>query len=236
MKLKACTVFTLLSAMSAAPATAASKHHVPAFITRQQTPCTSETALSALKDSSLHGNNQLSSRKQFFQEIGLTGGIASAIAVSSSATLGSSPAYAIEDILDTSDGTTTGTVGSMRASPALKNIKRAEKQLSKMEFYAVENNYEEMKLAIRNPPFSEIRKNSFQIIRDFKGEQNQQDQLQAAYDKFIASLEKMDSTASLAMRGRKLENGALLQSYDATVEALSEWIEVASSITQGGAV
>lgn len=121
---------------------------------------------------------------------------------------------------------------SILQSSNLRSLRRAEKQLSKLEFYAVENEYENMKLALRNAPFSEVRKNSFALIKEYAGQPDQQAKLNESYELFISAVEKLDSTASLGLRGRKLDKGALLQSFQATAKALSDWIAVAAEVEQ----
>ena len=131
------------------------------------------------------------------------------------------------------DDEAAGGVSGFLQSSNLRSLKRAEKQLSKLEFYAVENEYESMKLALRNAPFSEVRKNSFALIKEYAGEPDQQSKLTASYEVFISAVEKLDSTASLGMRGRKLDNGALLQSFQDTAKALADWIAVATEVAEG---
>ena len=131
------------------------------------------------------------------------------------------------------DDEAAGGVSGILQSSNLRSLKRAEKQLSKLEFYAVENEYESMKLALRNAPFSEVRKNSFALIKEYAGEPDQQSKLTASYEVFISAVEKLDSTASLGMRGRKLDNGALLQSFYDTAKALADWIAVATEVAEG---
>lgn len=136
------------------------------------------------------------------------------------------------ELVDSAARSRSSDTGFLPSSPNIRSLKRAEKQLSKMEFYAVDNDYEAIKLAIRNAPFSDIRKNSFALIKEYASQPEQQSKLTASYEAFISSLEKMDSAASLGMRGRKLDNGALLQSYQATSLALNEWIAVASAVSE----
>lgn len=172
--------------------------------------------------------NLVSSRKDFFQTIRFSAGLTA----SSLWFPISDVANAAEDVLGSDDAISASVSGILQSSN-LRSLKRAEKQLSKLEFYAVENDYENMKLAIRNAPFSEVRKNSFALIKEFSQQPAEQEKLTASYEIFISSLEKMDSTASLGMRGRKLEKDALLQAYQATASSFSDWIQVVTEVAQG---
>jgi hypothetical protein len=49
--------------------------------------------------------------------------------------------------------------------------------------------------------------------------------LTGMYKTFISSLEKLDSTASLAIRGRTIEEGELQETYAGTVDALQEFFD-----------
>ena len=53
------------------------------------------------------------------------------------------------------------------------------------------------------------------------------DDLSAKYRTFIASMERMDATASVATRGRQLEPGELKAAYSDTVSALEEFLTAA---------
>lgn len=137
-----------------------------------------------------------------------------------------SPKLALADEEEESAG--SGGVTGILQSSNLRSLKRAEKQLGKLEFYAVENEFENMKLGLRNAPFSEIRKNSFALIKEYASQPDQQSKLTASYNVFISAVERLDSTASLGMRGRKMDDGAFLKMFQETSKALSEWIAVAT--------
>lgn len=93
-----------------------------------------------------------------------------------------------------------------------------------MEPYVTANDYENVKLAIRVPPFTEVRKNCQILIRG--GEDGPEaDNLHSTYAEFIKKLEELDSKASLGMRGRK--GMVLQQSYDDTLRGLIAFEEVA---------
>jgi hypothetical protein len=180
-------------------------------------------------NSKTNGNDMETSlaRKQVLQTLGFTG-LGWALSGSIHSTANAAEDGTSSELESTS--TTSGSATTLIESSNIRSLKRAEKQLGKMELYAVENDYEAIKQAIRNAPFSEIRKNSFALIKEYASQPDLQSKLTASYQVFISSLETMDSTASLGMRGRKLDNGALLKSYQATSVALNEWIAVASAV------
>ena len=73
------------------------------------------------------------------------------------------------------------------------------KELEKLEFFASQNDYSEMKEGIRAPGLSEIRKNMRVLIRG--GEDSAEaENLQNAYDTFIKSIEELDGAANLGVR------------------------------------
>lgn len=121
-------------------------------------------------------------------------------------------------------------VSNILNSSSLRNLKRSQKQFSRMEFYAADNDYQGLKGAIREAPFSDIRKTASSISKEL--EPTKQEEFMTSYKKFIATLEKLDSNASLGMRGRKLDDGVFLKSYDDCVKALSEMIDLAVSFNE----
>ncbi|CAB9529976.1 expressed unknown protein [Seminavis robusta] len=127
-----------------------------------------------------------SSRKEVLSALGWT---AAAWAVSGTL---DNKAYAAEEGEAATVVVEESVVSPILQSSNLKSIKKAEKQLSKLEFYAVQNDFEALKVEIRNAPFSEIRKNSFKFIKEYAGQEETQSKLSASYDVFITSLEKMD--------------------------------------------
>lgn len=82
---------------------------------------------------------------------------------------------------------------------SLRYIKRSIKELEKLELYAAQNDYIEMKQGIRGPGISEIRKNAVVLIRG--GEDGPEaTNLQNAYESFIKDIEALDGAASLGVR------------------------------------
>lgn len=177
---------------------------------------------SSMLSSSTTELQAVNSRKEVLQTLGLAGMIL---------------ASPMNNVAFAEDATTVDTAGDetavsgMLQSPNLRSLKRAEKQLSKMEFYATENDYESLKAAIRNAPFSECRLKSFAILKEYKDQPVKEEKLKASYDTFIASVEKMDSTAGLGMRGRNLSKDAMLKDYQAAAANMAAWIATIESVS-----
>jgi hypothetical protein len=109
---------------------------------------------------------------------------------------------------------------------ALRNVKRAQKQLDTLELYAVNDQYAELKQAVRNPPLSDIRKSCSSLIRG--GEDGPDaEKLTTSYQKFVVAFEQMDNYAGLGVRGRKLNEGEVLGYYKGAVDALGDFLLVA---------
>lgn len=82
---------------------------------------------------------------------------------------------------------------------ALRYVKRSMKELEKLEMFAAQNDYSEIKQGIRGPGLSEVRKNMQVLIRG--GEDGPEAaNLKTAYDAFIKSIEAFDSNALLGVR------------------------------------
>jgi hypothetical protein len=112
------------------------------------------------------------------------------------------------------------------SSTALRNVKRSLKQLSSLELYATSDNYQSLQGSLREAPIAHVRKNCYILVRG--GEDGPDAQvLASSYQKFIKALEQMDSTASLAMRGRKLPQGTFYDSYKVTVSTLTDFLKIA---------
>lgn len=70
-----------------------------------------------------------------------------------------------------------------------------------------------------------MRKNGLILVRG--GEDGPKvKELVVAYKEFIAAVEKIDSTASLGMRGRKMDNFQMSQEYDVIAKALESFLKV----------
>ena len=112
---------------------------------------------------------------------------------------------------------------------ALRYIKRTIPAFEKLEFYAAQNDYKEMKLGLRTPALSEIRKNGNTLIKG--GEDGPEAQnLVEAYAQFIKNLEALDSSSSLGVRGKK---GVQLYSlYKASLNDLNAFVVIAERSVQ----
>ena len=109
------------------------------------------------------------------------------------------------------------------STAALRAVKKGIKDLEKAEFPAVNNEYADVKAALRTPALNEVRKNCLILIRG--GEDGPEaENLQTSYSAFIKSIEALDTQASLGMRGRK--DIALASYYDAVVETLKIFLDV----------
>merc|ERR1712232_1097800 len=108
---------------------------------------------------------------------------------------------------------------------ALRNVKRAMKELEEMELLAVENDYNGVLSAIRVPPFTEIRKNCSILIKGSEDNEDDYASLQNAYKEFITSIEALNNAAGLGNRGKK--GVELTGSYKNSVVALNNFYALA---------
>ena len=109
------------------------------------------------------------------------------------------------------------------STAALRAVKKGIKDLEKAEFPAVNNEYADVKAALRTPALNEVRKNCLILIRG--GEDGSEaENLKTNYNAFVKALEALDTQASLGMRGRK--EIVLASYYDAAVKSLREFLEV----------
>ena len=133
------------------------------------------------------------------------------------------PAFAIEeaDII----------TAKIASSQALRTVKIAQKKLasSGVAEYVSTADYESLKSVLRVEPISGVRKAGTVLVRAGQDRPEQQlaENLQASYKTFIAKLEKMDSLASVAMRGRSIAATDFQESYDGAVSALNDFVTVA---------
>ena len=108
---------------------------------------------------------------------------------------------------------------------SLRYIKRSIKEFEKLEFFASQNDYSQIKQGIRAPGLSEIRKNAQVLIK--AGEDGEEaENLQKAYDTFIKDVEALDGAASLGFRGRK--GVELYPSYQKAIKSLQDFQIVAA--------
>ena len=117
------------------------------------------------------------------------------------------------------------------STTALRNVKRAQRQLTKILPYVEMDDYEPIKETFRQAPFSDIRKNMSILI---KGAEDGPlaETLQKDYDTFKSSVEKLDSTSGQALRGRKIPNEQLVQEYQAAESALAVFVKDAEEAVE----
>jgi hypothetical protein len=111
------------------------------------------------------------------------------------------------------------------SSPALKSLKRAQQNLPKLLPTVQSNDYVAVKAFFRTPPFDQVRKNGFILVRG--GEDGPKaSELEASYKSLIATIEKIDGTASLGMRGRSIKPLQMSEEYDNIVAAMDSFLKV----------
>lgn len=139
----------------------------------------------------------------------------------SSAAFGIAGAFVVSPLVANADITS-----KVASSASLRNVKRASKQLDTMELYASTGDAEGLRAAIRVAPFSEVRKAAFTLVR---GAEDGPDAklMTSTYQTFIRALEQLDSTAAVAVRGKKLPEGKLYALYKDTVNAMTTFVKVA---------
>lgn len=119
---------------------------------------------------------------------------------------------------------------SLAESAALRNVKLAAKTTnSQLSEYIDMNEYIAIKEVLRVAPFSNLRKSGSTLVRAASATED----LQKGYQKMIASLENLDSTASLGMRGRKLSETQLRQSFVDFAGALDAFVARADPLVGG---
>lgn len=147
-------------------------------------------------------------------EQGLTRrGLLEKVAAASVLTASGLPSPALADVTN-----------KVASTAAIRAVKRAAKDLEKAEFPCVNNDFADVKAALRTPGLNEVRKNCLILIKG--GEDGPEaENLRKAYDKFVKDIEALDSQASLGMRGRK-QDIQLASYYDAALASLKAFLEV----------
>jgi hypothetical protein len=118
---------------------------------------------------------------------------------------------------------------------AIRNIKGSLRRLRGEDFAddVAFNDYEKLRMNLRNSPFSELRRSCTSVIRAVEEQGSESivspevGSLTDKYRTFIASLEKLDSTASVALRGRVPGPGELQGAYSSAVDALQAFMDAA---------
>jgi hypothetical protein len=113
------------------------------------------------------------------------------------------------------------------ASPAaLRSVKRAQKQLQNLLPPAQANDYMQIKTFLRKAPFADVRQKSFVLLRGGEDGPNAQT-LESTYKAFIASVEQIDNTAGLGMRGRKIPELRLTEEFYVVESTMEAFLKVA---------
>ena len=152
-----------------------------------------------------------SSRRDVLQlaVVGLVGSVSSFNVVG-----GVEPAYA--DVTNKVQSTT-----------ALRNLQRCNKTLPKLSKSVSEGDYLGVKSFFRTPPWDESRKNGQILVRAGEDLGKKSIELADKYKKFIASVEKIDGSASLGIRGRKIDPIQFTTEYDSVQSTLQDLIQIA---------
>ena len=112
------------------------------------------------------------------------------------------------------------------SSAALRNVKRSEKQLKNLLPLVESNDFLEVKGFFRTPPFADIRKNASILVRG--GEDGPKaEELQKKYSAMIASIEKLDGTSSLGIRGRNIPQLQMSKEYIVVESSLGAFLKIA---------
>jgi hypothetical protein len=175
-------------------------------------------------------------RKQMLRSILLVATTTTSI----TSTISGSPANA---------ATTTTMLGvdQVATAAALRKVKSSYKKLisNEVELYVSTNDYISIKELVRVAPISDIRNACTNLIKLSLIQKQSSNsitsdpsvllgttstpitELENSYKKFISSMERMDSYASLGIRGRKLNDTDFATSYQSTITLLQEFIQLA---------
>lgn len=105
---------------------------------------------------------------------------------------------------------------------SLRYVKRAIRALEKAELSATNNEYVEIRDAIRSPSLDTLRRYCGVLIEN--GEGTEKESLSTQYKKFVTAFEKLDNQCNLAVRGKKG-----VQIYDLYRSALKELVVFADT-------
>ena len=114
------------------------------------------------------------------------------------------------------------------SSTALRALARTQEKLPTKLLPDVQaNDFIGVKARLREPPFDTVRKNAQILVRG--GEDGPRaKELVRSYKDLIGSLEKIDSTASLGMRGRSIGPLEMSEQYEVLIAALTSFLKVGS--------
>ena len=120
----------------------------------------------------------------------------------------------------------------LASSAALRAMTRAQTQLPTKLLPDVQaNNFIGVKARLREPPFDLVRKNALVLVRG--GEDGPRaKELVSSYKSLISTLEKIDGTASLGMRGRTIGDLEMTQEYEDIVAALDAFLKLGAEASE----
>jgi hypothetical protein len=118
------------------------------------------------------------------------------------------------------------------STAALRNLQRCSKTLPKLSASVSTNDYLGVKSFMRTPPWDEVRKNGQILVRGGEDLGPKATELSNKYKSFVESVEKIDGTASLGIRGRKIDPLQLTVEYDSVQATLNDFIKVAEETVE----
>mmetsp|Transcript_61139 Transcript_61139/g.149667 ORF Transcript_61139/g.149667 Transcript_61139/m.149667 type:complete len:234 (+) Transcript_61139:136-837(+) len=119
----------------------------------------------------------------------------------------------------------------VQSTTALRNLQRCSKTLPKLSASVSEGDYLGVKSFFRTPPWDESRKNGQILVRGGEDLGKKSNELAEKYKKFISSVEKIDGSASLGIRGRTIDPKQFSQEYDSVQSTLKDFIQIAEETT-----
>jgi len=119
------------------------------------------------------------------------------------------------------------------STAAIRILQRAKLQLPIKVFpYIEKKDYLNIKGALREPPFDSIRKYASVLVRGGEDLGDQAIELENSYKKLVQSLEKLDNTSSLGVRGSKISSLRMKEEYDTFVLALDSFLTLGQVTAQ----
>lgn len=109
---------------------------------------------------------------------------------------------------------------------ALRLVRSSIKKLKATQDIVDQSDYQSLQSVFRSPPVSNIRKACTTLARG-------NDELKELYGTFIADLERLDTTAMTALRGRTIPEQELADRYQATLTALEAFEASATKAAAG---
>merc|ERR1712238_314393 len=119
------------------------------------------------------------------------------------------------------------------STAAIRILQRAKLQLPIKVFpYIEQKDFQNIKSALRLPPFDSIRKYASVLVRGGEDLGSQAIELENSYKILIQALEKLDNTSSLGMRGSKISSSRMKEEYDTFVLALDSFLTLGQVTAQ----